>query len=140
MPGLAAALRVVDRAQGDVADRLVADPLVDDVAPDEDLAGPRLERVEVDVPAAQAQPVALQVGEAVGVDEDPPPLALGDEADDPRRLARRGRDGDDVLDAADRRAPCVKQRQPHDAERLDQLAGHAAEPTPGPGQGQVSGR
>ena len=85
------AAAVVDGAQADVADGLVADLAVDHVGADEHLARPRLERVEVDVPAAQPGAVAAELGDPVGVDEDPPPLALGDEADDARRLARGGR-------------------------------------------------
>ena len=61
--------------QGDVADRLVADARVDEVAADEDLAAVRLERLEVDVPAAQPGAVAVQGAEPVGVDEDLAPLA-----------------------------------------------------------------
>ena len=55
-PRLAA---VAAGAHGHVADGLVADPPVDDVASDQDLAGLGLERVEVDVPAAQAGAVTV---------------------------------------------------------------------------------
>ena len=86
--------RVVDGAQADVADRLVADAAVEQVGADEDLTGLGLERVEVDVPALQAGAVARQFGDAVGVDEDSPPLAFGDEPDDARRIrALPGRPG-----------------------------------------------
>ena len=71
-------------AQGDVAHGLVADLAIDDGA-DEHLAGVRLERVEVDVPAAQPRPVAVERGQPVGVDEDAAALHFGDEADDPRQ-------------------------------------------------------
>ncbi len=129
------AATVVDLGQADVADGLVADAAVDHRLPDEHLTGSRLERVEIDVPAAQAQPVAAQLGQPVGVDEDAPALALGDEADDSRRLTRTPGDGDDVLDPADLGAGRVEQRQPHDSKGVDQLAGHAPEPTAGPFSG-----
>ena len=105
------AARALDGLQPDVADRLVADALVDDVGAEQHLAGVAVEGVEVEVPAAQADAVVAELGDAVGVDEDAPPLALGDEAGDPRRGTRQRRHGDDVLDAPDGRAAGVEQRQ-----------------------------
>ena len=88
-------------AQGDVADGLVADFLVEHVAPDEQLARLGLERVEIDVPAAQARAVAVDRAEPGAVDEDAPALAGGDVSDDTWRGAgARGHDHD-VFDATD---------------------------------------
>ena len=131
---------VVLAAKGDVADGLVADVPVDQLGADQHLARPGLERVEVDVPAAQPGAVAVELGDTVRVHEDPPPLAAGDESDDARRnrrfraLAGATGDGDDVLDSPDRCSTCVEQRQPHHPECVDQLTGHARRlPTaPGP--------
>ena len=101
------AATVDDRPQGDVADGLVAELAVDHRLTDEDLAGTRLERVEVDVPAAQPEAVAAQLGQPAGVDEDAPALALGDEADHAGRLTGTPGDGHDVLDPPDLGArPC----------------------------------
>ena len=123
--------RALDGLQPDVADRLVVDPLVDDLGAEQHLAGVAVEGVEVEVPAAQPDAVVAELGDAVGVDEDAPALALGDEPGDPRRGPGERRHGDDVLDAPDGRAGGVEQRQAHDAERPDQLAGHTAERTDG---------
>ena len=95
--------------------RLVADLAVDQVGADQHLAGARLERVEVDVPAAQARAVAVELGDPVGVDEDPPPLAAGDEPDDAAGSAalvatHAARDDDEVFDRADLGATGVEQR------------------------------
>ena len=113
----------------DVADRLVAGPLVDDVLADQHFAGPGLERVEVDVPAAQPGAVAVDLGDPMGVDEDAPTLAVGDEPDDAWRGAGPTGNGDDVGDPADGGAAGVQQRQPHHAECVDEVTGHAAEAT-----------
>ncbi len=122
---------VLDGAQADVADGLAADLAVDDVGADQHLARLRLERVEVDVPAAQPGAVAGELGDPVGVDEDPAALALGDESDDARQRARPTGHGDDVLDPADRRPTGVEQRQAHHPERVDQVASHATKVTRG---------
>ena len=114
----------VDLAQADVGHGLVADLAVDHVLADEELAGHRLERVEVEVPAAQAGAVAAELGDAVGVDEDPSSLAPGDEADDARRFARSTRDSDEVVHPADLRAARVEQGQAHHPERVDEFASH----------------
>ena len=87
----------------------------------------RPERVEVDVPAAQARPVTGEGGQPVGVDEDAPALHLGDEPDDPRQATVGAGHGDDVVNPSDRRAAGVEQRQPHHAERVDELPGHRHE-------------
>ena len=116
---------------GDVADGLVADLAVDQLGTDQHLAGPRLERVEVDVPAAQPGAVAVEVGDSVGVDEDPAALAVGDEADDAwcDRLtfvaARPARNHHDVFESSDLSAAGIEEREPHHPECVDQLTGHA---------------
>src|SRR4029079_19439038 len=102
-----------------------ADLAVDDVAADQDLAGLDLERVQVDVPAAQARSVAVAGGDAVGADEDAATLAGGDETQHTWSDARAARDHDDVVEPADRRAACIAPRQAHDRERVDELACHA---------------
>ena len=114
----------VDLAQADVGHGLVADLAVDHVLADEELAGHRLERVEVEVPAAQPGAVAAELGDAVGVDEDPSSLAPGDEADDAWRFARSTRDGDEVVHPADLGAARVEQGQAHHPERVDEFASH----------------
>ena len=96
------------------------------VAADEDLAGPGLERVEVDVPAAQAGTVAVEAADAGGVDEDAPALAGGDEAEDAGRAAVRAGDDDDVVEPADGVAAGVEQGQAHHPERVDEVACHVA--------------
>ena len=118
--------RQLDVAQGQVAHALVADLAIEDGA-DEHLARVRLERVEVDVPAAQAGPVAGERRQPVGVDEDAAALHLGDEPDDPRQATVGAGHGDDVVDSSDRRAAGIEQRQPHHAEGVDQLPGHRPE-------------
>ena len=117
---------VATLAHGDVADRLVADAPIDDVAPDEHLARLRLERVEVDVPAAQANAVAVDPGEPAGVDEDAAALAGGDETEHSRRHTGAAGDDDDVVEPTDRRTAGIEQRQAHDSERVDQIACHVA--------------
>ncbi len=115
---------VVRPTEGDVADCLVVDLAIDQVGPDEHFARARLERVEVDVPAPQPGAVTGQLTDPLGVDEDPPPLTFGDEADDPWRVARTAAHDHHVLDPSDRRASRVEQREPHDPEGIDQLTGH----------------
>ena len=111
--------------------RLVADLAVDQLGADQHLAGPWLEGVEVDVPAAQPGAVAVEAGDPVGVDEDPAPLAAGDEPDDAWRdrldvrRARPARDHHDVFEPADLGAARIEQREPHHPECVDQLTGHA---------------
>ena len=94
---------------GEVADRLVVDAPVDEVAPDEDLAGAGLERVEVDVPAAQAGTLGVEGGDAAGVDEDPAPLAGGDEPEHTGDSASCGGDEHDVVEPPDRGPARVEQ-------------------------------
>ena len=120
----------VDGAQADVGHRLVADLAVDHVLADEELPGHRLERVEVEVPAAQAGTVALEVGDAVGVDEDPSSLTLGDEPHDAWGFARPAGHGDQVMHPTDLCASRVEQGQAHHAERVDEFASHAGQTTP----------
>ena len=126
-PRLAA---VATGTHGDIADRLVADLAIDDVAPDQHLAGLWLERVEVDVPAAQAGAVAVDPRQAGGVDEDPPALTGGDEAEHTWSDTGATRNDDDVVEATDGRTTCIEQRQAHDSERVDQLACHVRKATP----------
>ena len=121
---------ILVRTQRDVADGFVADLAVDQFATDQDFTGAGLERVEIDVPAAQPCPVAVEVGDAVGAHEDPAPLTVGDEARPPRgdrglaALAGSTRDDHDVFDPADVGAAGIEQRQPHHPERIDQVSGH----------------
>ena len=122
-PRLAA---VAARAEGDIAHGLVAHPAVDQVATDEQLTAAHLERVEVDVPAAQAGTLAVERPDAADVDEDPPALAEGDEAEHSRGGALLGRHDDDVLEPADGRSAGVEQWQAHHPERVDEIAGHGA--------------
>ena len=96
---------------------------------DQLLARASLERVQVDVPAAQPNPVVVDAGDAGRVDEDPPALAAGDEPDDPWRSAGAARDDDDVDDLADLGAAGVEQGQAHHPECVDHLACHAGEAT-----------
>ena len=117
---------VLDLAQADVADGLAAHGAVDDFGRDQLLAGPALERVQVDVPAAQPDAVVVDAGDARRVDEDPPALAAGDEPDDPWRSAGSARHDHDVDDLADLGATGVEQGQAHHPECVDHLACHAA--------------
>ncbi len=131
-PGLAA---VACGAHGDIADCLVADLAIDDVASDQHLTGLGLERIEVDVPAAQARAVAVDPGEAIGVDEDPSALTGGDESEHSWGDAGAAGNDDDVVEAADGCTTGVEQRQAHDSKRVDQLACHTARLPPRPCSG-----
>ena len=111
--------------QRDVADGLVAESLVDQVPADQDLAGLGLERVDVQVPGAQPGAVAVELGDAVGVDEDPAPLDGRHEPDDLGRLAARRRQEHDVFDLADGGTVGREQGQAHHPERVHEVAGHA---------------
>ena len=71
--------------------RLAAHRAVDQLGRDQRLAGAALERVQVEVPAAQPDAVVVEPGHARRVDEDLAALAGGDEADDPRARCRAGR-------------------------------------------------
>ena len=117
---------VPDGAQADVADGLVADLAVDDVAADQHLARLRLERVEVDVPAAQPGAVAGEAGDPVGVDEDPAALALGDEPDDAAGASRPGRPGTATMSWIRPivAPPASSSGKPHHPEGVDEIAGH----------------
>ena len=99
---------VTGRLQRHVAHRLVAHATVDEVTADEDLPGLRLERIEVDVPAAQPCAVAVEGADAPGVHEDPAALAHGDEAQYSRRAARLAGDDHDVLEPTDGRPTGVE--------------------------------
>ena len=99
--------------QPDVADAFSAVDLRSmSSSPIKRLAGARLERVQVDVPAPQTHTVAVEVGDAGGVDEDAAVLAAGDEPDDPwwMSAAHAAGNDDDVLDLADLRSAGVEQR------------------------------
>ena len=109
--------------------RLVADRPVDQVGADQCFAGTRLERVEIDVPAPQPGPVAVEFGDPSGVDEDPAALAGGHEPDHAGRLAGSARHDDEILDLADLGPAGVEQRQAHHPKRVDQLACHTAQTT-----------
>ncbi len=109
---------------------LVADLLVDDVAADQQLARARLERVEVDVPTAQAGAFAVERGDAGAVDEDAPTLAGGDEPEHPWCATAMAGNDDDVVEPADGGTARVEQRQAHDAKCVDQLPCHAGKATP----------
>ena len=85
-------------------------------------------------------PSLSSAAEAVGVDEDPPALAGGDEAEHARGDAGAAGNDDDVVEPADGRAAGVEQRQAHDPERVDQLACHAARLPPVPAQTGWIGR
>ena len=111
--------------QRDVAHRLVADSPVDHLAADQHLTRPWLERVQIDVPAAQPRSLAVERADAVGVDEDAPPLARRDEPDDlGQRAPALPRNDDDVLEPADRAPASVEQWQAHHPECVDQIACH----------------
>jgi len=57
----------------------------------------KLER-ELEDAIGQGSALVVERGDAVGVDEDPPALTGGDEAEHPRRSVVRPGDDDDVLD------------------------------------------
>ena len=117
---------VLDLTQADVADRLAAHGAVDDLGRDQLLARAALERVQVDVPAAQPHTVVVDAGDACRVDEDPAALAAGDEPDDPGRGAGTAGHDHDVDDLADLGAAGVEQGQAYHPECVDHLACHAA--------------
>src|SRR5690606_19782125 len=120
-----AAPTVARLEQADVAHSLAVRELpVDQLGADQGLAGPRLERVEVEVPAAQPHTLAVELGDATGADEDPAPLAGRDEADHAWRPPGAAGDDDDVLDLADLGPARVEQGQPHHPEGVDQLPCH----------------
>ena len=91
--------------------------------------GRALERVQIDVPAAQADAVVVDPGDPRRVDEDPPALAAGDETDDPGRGAGATGHDDDVDDLADLGPAGVEQWQAHHPECVDHLACHTGETT-----------
>lgn len=101
-------------------------------ATDQHFARLGLERVEVDVPAAQAGAVAVDPCQPVRIDEDPPPLAGGDESE--HTWGDTGATGNDhdVVESADGRTTGVEQRQAHDSKCVDQVACHAARLPPRP--------
>ena len=114
----------VDGAQGDVADRLVADLAVEDVLADQQLAGRLLERMQVEVPAAQPRAVAVDVAMRAALTKMRRRWLVATKPTHPWcRTGVRGHDHD-VLDATDRRPAGVEQRQPHHPKRVDEIASH----------------
>ena len=128
---------VFDLDQADVADRLAADVAVDQLGRDQRLAGAALERVQVEVPAAQPDAVVVEPGDTGGVDEDLAALAGGDEPDDAGRRARPAGHEHDVGDLADLGSAGVEQRQTHHPECVDDVACHAAKATRRPSSAPV---
>ncbi len=75
---------VTDGLQPNVTYDLIAYPSVDQFFADKHLTRPRLKRVEVDIPALESSAIAVELADAIRVDEDPAPLAVGHEPDKAR--------------------------------------------------------
>jgi len=107
--------------QRDVDDGLVVVFLVEYVGGEQSFTLAQTERVEVNVVALQSHAGVVERCHASSRDEDTSTLAAGDETQHARSLAATAGHDDDVVDFADGRATRIKQRQPHDAVRVDEV-------------------
>ena len=107
--------------QRNVDDGLVPVLLVEHVGTEQAFTLAQAERIQVDVVALQPHTRVVERGDAGRGHEDAPPLAACNEAEHSRCLVSASRHDDDVVDFADRGAASVKQRQPHDAVRVDEV-------------------
>ena len=107
--------------QRNVDDGLVVVFLVEYVGGEQSFTLAQTERIEIDVVALQAHAGVVERCHASRRDEDAATLAAGDETQHARSLAATAGHDDGVVDFADGRATRIKQRQPHDAVRVDEV-------------------